>query len=142
MTYYKHAVLLTSLTMQVDQALPNRHVTSHDADRQCIRTRDAWSVSFPKSTSTSRLAGQHFKAIYFRAIVQCQQYFTPCFEILEDDSEDRTSSQVVQGTFLELQYHDAIIQLHRPFILFRRNFSPPERNSVIDGHATTSIGLH
>ncbi|KAL6229033.1 hypothetical protein BDW75DRAFT_225796 [Aspergillus navahoensis] len=48
-------------------------------------------------------------------------------------------TRILQQTLLELQYHDIIIWLHRPFIQFPSRGLTPQRSPGADVHATTAL---
>ncbi|OTB09801.1 hypothetical protein K445DRAFT_323631 [Daldinia sp. EC12] len=52
---------------------------------------------------------------------------------------DMNPSRVLGEIFLELQYYDEIIGLHRPFISFPKGLLIPKTNPEIDKHATTAL---
>ncbi|KAI8957432.1 hypothetical protein F5Y11DRAFT_88832 [Daldinia sp. FL1419] len=52
---------------------------------------------------------------------------------------DMSPSRAIGNAFLELQYYDEIIGLHRPFICFPNGLLIPKSNPDRDTHATTSL---
>ena len=138
MTYHDQSVLLTSLSLHVDQAMSKHHVSELEnglaglENRARVLTEELhrlhnWRENMLKSSTFGKL------------FLNTDDSPASVIERSEYEAPERMSSQVQQGTLLELQYHDAMNELHRPFIRFARHFSHPERNVLIDAHATTSL---
>ncbi|KAI0124766.1 fungal-specific transcription factor domain-containing protein [Xylariales sp. AK1849] len=55
------------------------------------------------------------------------------------ETADSNPSQLLKDNLLEMQYYDAIIGLHRPFITFPNRSLIPQRSPQADKHATTAV---
>lgn len=138
MTYHDQCIFLTSLSLQADQAISKRHIAELEngltglENRARVLTEELnslhnWRENMLRSTTFGKL------------FLDADTTHASSIESSEYESPERTSTQAQQGTLIELQYHDIINELHRPFIRFARQFSHPAPNILVDAHANTSL---
>lgn len=137
-SYHDQSVLLTSLSLHVDQAISKRCISQREnslaelGEQAQVLTEELHPLhNWRENMSTS--------STFVKLLLNVD--YTPALiiESSEYETAERTSTEVQQGTLLELQYHDIMNELHRRFIRFARHFSHPEPNILVDSHANTAL---
>ncbi|KAI0844483.1 fungal-specific transcription factor domain-containing protein [Daldinia vernicosa] len=136
-TYHTRAIALTRATLAVTEAL-SRHPNLPNEDRL------AQVVSRASALSTEVYRLHEWRDQQLRPALGRPLHVDSKWDSKETYSwissvADMSPSRALGEIFLELQYYDEIIGLHRPFICFPAGLVVPKSNPQRDAHATTSL---
>lgn len=136
--YHEQSVRLTSAALRVTEAASRRPDTPSDHSLAEVEAR---AQILSEGLHPLRQWRDKILRIWTlgRLYLDSDAVLSLDVDDFDNDAIERTPSQVLETTLLELQYHDAVIGLHRPFIRFPRHFSYSERSPWADAHATTSL---